>query len=282
MDNGVQEFKRFAKLFGLILDDVIPNKIVRCSTLDHPEKKNGSYFISQDNAWIMNWSIHEKPVLFNGDVPLDLIPECEHKKDTAVDYTEASKRTRTYLLVSEFCENEYLRSKKISPPIGPMYNDYLVIPVMEHGTQTITGSQLIYKSGDKFIKKFMPGTKTKGSSLLLTSDNPESVQIILCEGYATGLSIRQCCSKLIPVVVCFYAGNLPVIAGLQKAINPKAKILIYADNDKAGLYFANKARVPYVVSDKLNNDANDDMVMFGEDYVRNKVGSQLCLGLEKK
>lgn len=57
---------------------------------------------------------------------------------------------------------------------------------------------------------------------------------ILCEGYATGASIYECTGHC--VLVCFDAGNLPVVAGdMHKSAAEKGKeyvIVLAADNDR--------------------------------------------------
>lgn len=57
---------------------------------------------------------------------------------------------------------------------------------------------------------------------------------VLCEGYATGASIHECTGHL--VLVCFDAGNLPVVAQAihdrMKASGKEAVIILAADNDR--------------------------------------------------
>lgn len=57
---------------------------------------------------------------------------------------------------------------------------------------------------------------------------------VLCEGYATGASIHECTGHL--VLVCFDAGNLPVVAQAIherfKAQEKEAIIILAADNDR--------------------------------------------------
>lgn len=57
---------------------------------------------------------------------------------------------------------------------------------------------------------------------------------VLCEGYATGASIHECTGHL--VLVCFDAGNLPVVAhAIYESMKGKGKhavIILAADNDR--------------------------------------------------
>ncbi|GAB0937969.1 hypothetical protein BT08F33_36900 [Escherichia coli] len=74
---------------------------------------------------------------------------------------------------------------------------------------------------------------------------------ILCEGYATGASIHECTGHT--VLVCFDAGNLPVVAQsiheFMKGLGKDAIIILAADNDRwtstpvanPGVYHAREA-----------------------------------------
>ena len=56
-------------------------------------------------------------------------------------------------------------------------------------------------------------------------------EIILCEGYATGVSLALATEK--PVAVAFDAGNLEAVAEALRAKFPRVAITICADNDHA-------------------------------------------------
>jgi len=53
----------------------------------------------------------------------------------------------------------------------------------------------------------------------------------LCEGLATGLSIRAAINKRFPVFVAFDAGNLGAVAEIVRAQFPASPILVCADDD---------------------------------------------------
>jgi len=83
----------------------------------------------------------------------------------------------------------------------------LVIPMWV--ANRLVGLQLINEEGKK---KFLYGQRTKGASFTMDAKGFP----ILCEGYATALSIRLIMTALkLPyrIVVCFSAGNLQEIAG---------------------------------------------------------------------
>jgi len=55
--------------------------------------------------------------------------------------------------------------------------------------------------------------------------------VLLCEGYATGASLHE--ATQLPVAVAFDAGNLRHVARALRKANPRARILICADDDFA-------------------------------------------------
>ena len=82
-------------------------------------------------------------------------------------------------------------------------------------------------------------------------------ETILCEGYATGLSIELAVRLLrlnAAVMVCFSAGNL-----VNVAPQIKGRKFVFADNDEsqAGENAAKKTGLPYCMADTVGFDAND-------------------------
>lgn len=55
--------------------------------------------------------------------------------------------------------------------------------------------------------------------------------ILVCEGYATGLTLRMACDRRIPVFVALNAGNLASVTALVREIYGESRILICADDD---------------------------------------------------
>ena len=118
------------------------------------------------------------------------------------------------------------------------------------------GCQLIDKDGNK---KFLSGQITKGASLVIDNKGRD----IICEGYATGLSIRRALKLLrvrYKIHICFSASNMIEIA---KSLN---KPLVVADNDPVGVKTAEKIASCYWVGEE-GEDFND---------FEARVGSQLA------
>lgn len=117
---------------------------------------------------------------------------------------------------------------------------------------------------------FSDGRK-KGSYFPMCSSKEDLSIFLLCEGFATGASIREATG--LPVIVAFDSGNLkPVLAAL-KAKYPKSKFVICADNDaytknvkkepwNVGLEKAHQAAAAlggaYVIAPEIVNDKNTD------------------------
>ncbi|MDX8383523.1 MAG: DUF3631 domain-containing protein, partial [Ghiorsea sp.] len=120
------------------------------------------------------------------------------------------------------------------------HNGSLVFPIRVNGE--ITSLQFIDKDGGKM---FTASGNVSGGYFPITGDNRASVElVVICEGYATGASIREATGQ--HVIVAFNAGNLHKVAQAIRNKHPDTKIIIAADNDQknkvnAGLEAAYKA-----------------------------------------
>ena len=115
--------------------------------------------------------------------------------------------------------------------------------------KSLVGLQQIWPEGDK---RFLYGQRTAGATF--SFDN-KGINIV-CEGYATALSVRAAMKQMkqrYHIHVCFSAGNMvKVAAGLEPG-------LVIADNDKSGTGQQAAAEIgwPVWMSDKEGEDAND-------------------------
>jgi len=80
------------------------------------------------------------------------------------------------------------------------------------------------------LKLFSKGAKVKHCFHPIGFLDTHPAQIILCEGFATGMSIYQ--ATQIPTVVCFNAGNLGSSAIIMRHKYPQADLIIAGDNDQ--------------------------------------------------
>lgn len=132
-------------------------------------------------------------------------------------------------------DHVYLERKKIQAHGAKIDNHgNLLIPMVSD--DKLFGIQSITLEGDKY---FMRGARKKGCYYPLTSANENMDTIIICEGFATGATIRE--ELLLPVIVAFDAGNLKSVAISFKAKYPFSLIVIACDNDKAGIKYGTEA-----------------------------------------
>jgi putative DNA primase/helicase len=250
-------FESFAQSHGLIIKNLIMHKWVRVATTDHPEKLNGSYKYSGDVAFLQNWAIHEKPVVWK--------PDTTYKRDLAADRVKTLEANKTRLKAQKEAANKaawilkqcakqnhpYLAKKGFESEKGWVWNELLVIPMRVNGS--LVGCQLIDKTGNK---KFLSGQITKGA--VATFDN-KGVDIVT-EGYATALSVRRALKAMqtrYRIHVTFSAGNLPEIA----RIFPEC--VIVGDRDATGIKVAKQAKRPAWFSDVEGEDFNDAELRIG-------------------
>lgn len=119
----------------------------------------------------------------------------------------------------------YHARKQIEAHGARVWRDMAVVP-MRNGADLI-GLQFIQSDG---AKRFLTGCAKEGAYFSIAKKGDDLSLIYLCEGYATGCSIRAATGA--PVIVTFDAGNLkPVALSIRKRY-PDAEIVIAADNDQ--------------------------------------------------
>ena len=127
-------------------------------------------------------------------------------------------------------EHEYLTKKRVKPRINVWVNNkgFLVIPVMDL-QGGIHGLQFISPEGDK---NFLKGSETHGHFYQIWSRSKPSKAIVICEGYATGVTLASHYMSDCSVVVAFNANNLLPVAKRIRAAFPDDLIIIAGDNDR--------------------------------------------------
>lgn len=145
----------------------------------------------------------------------------------------------------------YLERKGFPDELVLVHDEQLLVPVRDVDEyDRILSLQMIAPNGEK---KFLPGGRTRAGVYRL---GPRAVRgVLLCEGYATGLSLYAA-SRLLgayAVLVCFSAGNLVLVA---KSVR---NALVCADNDESGTgeEAARKTALPWVMPATVGEDFND-------------------------
>lgn len=142
-------------------------------------------------------------------------------------YRDAAHKARaTWQAAAPTEGHPYLSGKGIGPHIARERGGWLVIPVHDNAGN-IQSVQSVSPTGQKL---FMPGGKMAGGRCWL-GDPTESGPLVLCEGFATGASIREATGW--PVCVAFTAGNLRQVACDLRERFPRARMVIAGDDDRA-------------------------------------------------
>jgi len=156
----------------------------------------------------------------------------------------------------------YLINKRIKPSLMPWVNQHgwLVIPLMDL-EGNIHSLQRISPRGEK---RFLKGGAKKGYFYQLWTG---SDSVVICEGYATGVTLYTHYTPNSSVFVAFDAGNLLPVATTLKAAYPDKEIIIAGDYDKSGtgqakakeaaLAVGGSFTLPLFQDDEVGSDFND-------------------------
>lgn len=254
----MQAFADFARSHGLLIKDLMADgRVHRCATIEHPRARNGAYRCDGDWGWVQAWDVHASPIIWRaGEAAGAGIPI---RRDMgAVRREEAARRAQAAAQASAIvqrCANgshPYLARKGFPEHLGLIDTDgRLVVPMRDlRDYRRVNSVQWIDDTGTKL---FLPGGAAKGSVLMLGA----GAECWLCEGYATGLSIRAALALLhrqARVVVCFSAGNLVHVA--EQTLGRR---YVIADNDKSGTgeRSAIATGLPWAMPPHVGMDAND-------------------------
>lgn len=138
--------------------------------------------------------------------------------------TAAAKAAKMWEAATPDRAHPYLASKQI-PGIGVrVLRDQLLVP-MRHGPGALVGLQVIQQDGSR---KFLTGTPAAGAYTTIGKPS-KAGWVVICEGYATGVSIHQATGHC--VVVAFSAGNLQAVAEKIRAALPYVTLVLAADDD---------------------------------------------------
>lgn len=170
-----------------------------------------------------------------------LLPAFKEIAPTPIKKVSAKKGIEHYEKIKAFCslgESQYLINKglanhqclitrqqytqgEFSFPVGS-----LLLPLVDTDS-VIKGGQLISLNGEKSL---LSGSTLSGSFIVVRQPEKKPLeQIVITEGFATGLSLSKCLDALI--VASVSATNLVKVAQQLRAQYPDAKIIIAGDND---------------------------------------------------
>ena len=254
-------FLDHARAYGLIIKDLIDDgRWHRCPTEDKPRKKNGAYLFDGHKGVVRNWATMEYfsryPEKQEQAVKIDY--DAMRKKRDRLDreqaerYAKAAQEAKKSIFEALPDRHPYLKAKGFPEALGLVRNKLLMVPMRDYRDQRIVSLQTITESGEK---RFLTGGRAKGAVFRI--GKKFNSRKWLCEGYATGLSIKAALDAMhdnAQVWVCFSAGNLQYIA--ERVGGDR---IIFADNDESGTgqRVARATGLPWVMSPVLGEDAND-------------------------
>jgi putative DNA primase/helicase len=227
------DFLDFARSYGILIHDYPPVGIwKRYPTEDHPRTRNGAVKYLGTHGFVQNhatdtvvsiWQADKEAVIDRSAIRASVAKADDERRKKQF---ESARRAVRMLNDSGFSSHEYLRAKGFPDEQGNVWHNegkpYLLIPMRCEGS--LVGCQIIDVEGGK---KFLYGQRTSGASFVFDNKGMN----ILCEGYATALSIRMALKQMkqrYTLHVCFSAGNMAKVAdGLVDG-------LVIADNDVSG------------------------------------------------
>lgn len=249
-------FEDFARSHGLIMNALHFDRWVPTPTEDHPRSSNGRYKFLGNVGWVQNWATMDKPVTWFADGHNASSPEVKERindshRQRQESADKASAKAGWIMHQTQLGTHPYLERKGFPDEQGNVWEKdgkrILVIPMRIDNR--LVGVQLIDDEGNK---KFLHGQTTKGASFCM---NAKGIPIF-CEGYATGLSIREVMKSnnlKYSIYVCFSASNMKFVAGTIR------EGVIVADNDPnhVGENTAIETGKPYWISPTVGEDFND-------------------------
>ena len=249
-------FEDFARIHGLIIDRVIPHRQVRTPTEDHPRSKNGSYKFLGHFGFVQNWATMSEPAIWFDDkktASIEVIKRSSAQEDKERERLAKKASDKAGWILHQ-CKQEthpYLASKGFPNEVGNVWTkgDERILVIPMRIDKRLVGCQLI---NDKGVKKFLYGQTTKGATFTMNAKGFP----ILCEGYATALSVREAMianNIKYSIHVCFSASNMKLIAGKF----PYGLIVADNDNSHVGETTARKTGKPYWLSETIGEDFND-------------------------
>jgi putative DNA primase/helicase len=128
-------------------------------------------------------------------------------------------------------ESEYLQRKGVDAEACRYLADgSIVVPLLRYDEPRETALKALQRIWPDGRKRFTRGFEKPGTCLRL-GHVVVGERILVCEGYATGLTLRMAVDRRLPVVVALDAGNLQPVAELLRRLHPEARLLICADDD---------------------------------------------------
>jgi len=252
-------FIDFCRVHGVLIDGLPAiGTWKRYKTADKPAHRNGAVKFMGDHGFVQNHATMNEVAVWRtdqaGSIAVEQIQRIANKaaNDIAQQQRKAAEKTAWILGQCFIGRHPYMKTKGFPDEAVNVWKSdrgLLMVVPMRVG-RDLVGCQLIDEAGDK---KFLYGQRCSLAQYVFSAANGPH---IVCEGYATALSVRLAMARLkrpYAIHVCFSAGNLKKVAsGLPSGF-------VVADNDASGTgeTVAKETGWPYWISDRVGEDAND-------------------------
>lgn len=255
----------FCKMHGILIDAIPPIGVWRrYPTEDKPRGRNGAVCFMGDHAHIQNWATMTEAVTWRpekNELPsYDLSALRERlKKADELKRSANQQAVRKAAWILGQCENRehpYLDKKGFKSMQGLVWAEKNILVIPMRIGQNLTSIQMINEHGEK---RFLKDGVTDNATHVIDNKGRDYV----CEGYATGLSIRRALAGFkmrYRVHVCFSAGNA------LKVAKTLPNCIFIADNDAsgAGERAAIASGAPWWMPPVVGYDANDYELFVGK------------------
>lgn len=251
------DFLSFVRAHGILIDTVPPvGRWMRLPTQTHPRKRNGAVKFMGDFGFCQEHSTMTEVAVWRaeGEKSQAAIERVQQVAQQAAQETErkqreAAAKAAQMLAESELLTHPYMAAKGFPDERVNVLDGVMLVP-MRVGRDLVGAQQITAEGG----KKFLFGQRSSMAEFVMTAGQ-DGVHVV-CEGYATGLSVRAALATLrrpYYVHVAFSAGNMKKIA---QAL-PSG--LAIADNDasETGEKTCKEIGWPYWMSDTVGEDCND-------------------------
>lgn len=260
-------FISFAESHGVLIGNLDDSgRIKRCPTEAHPRSKNGAYMFDGRRGFVFAWDGAAETFWFN-DPAAKPWSDAEKREWAERRRAAAAKQDRQrvnavraaqqMLASAVVSEHNYLHFKGLPEARGLVLPDGALCVPMRGLDGALQGAQLIrWDYEDRaWEKKMIFGTRAKGAVFRIGPQR--AAETVICEGYATGLSIDMAVRHLrlnAAVLVAFNDSNMSVVSG-----SIKGRKYVFADHDKsgAGERAAISTGLRYCMSEVEGEDAND-------------------------
>ena len=255
-EGRMTSFVDFCRIHGVEIDR-LPDVGVwrRFRTTDKPAHRNGAVKYMGDHGFCQNHATMVEVAVWRSEgesreAAQRVQAVANHAaQETVRAQRRAADKAGHMLSECELKAHPYLSAKGFPDERVNVNGEHMLIP-MRVG-RDVVGVQTINADGEK---KFLFGQRCSLAQFIFASAVPGTH--IVCEGYATALSIRQAMAAIkrpYTLHVCFSAGNMKKVAqSLQSGF-------VVADNDASGTgeRIAKEIGWLYWMSDTVGEDFND-------------------------